>query len=133
MLGKISFSITIDTPAHSAFGDTSEDAIFEIVRSVRDLIRKVENTESAGNSDLNCSFCVKDINGNTIGKSYLDIEYKDPEEEDMELLLEKSAKSILERDGDCIDVDECLYCPLNYEDCWSINRVKTLNDMGYHL
>ena len=140
MLGKISFSISIDTPAHSAFGDTPEDALFEIVRSVKDLMLRVENTESGGNCDLNCTFCVKDINGNTIGTSYLDIEYEDPEEvndeeklEEVGLLMEKSAKSILERDGDCIDVDDCAYCPMYNEDCTSIDRVHFLNENGYHL
>ena len=139
MLGKISFSISIDTQAHAAFGDTPDDAIQEIVRSVRDLIRRVENTDSEGNSDLNCSFCIKDINGNTIGTSYLDIEYDDPEEanddeeEEEEESLDKTAQLILKRDGDCYDVHDCTYCPMSNEPCWDINRVEFLNSKGYFL
>ena len=140
MLGKISFSISIDTPAHVSFGDTPEDAIFEIVNSVRELMKRVENTDSVGNSDLNCTFFVRDINGNTIGTSYLDIEYEEEDEtneeeleEDEIELLEKSAKSILEKDGDCTDVEDCSHCPMYNEDCTSIDRVKFLTRKGYHI
>ena len=138
MLGKISFSVSIDTDAHAAFGDTPEEAKDEILRAVREMLDRVENT-SDGNTDWNYMFCIKDINGNTIGKSYLDIEYEDPEEikeEDLEevgILIEKSAKYILEKDGDCSDVDDCAYCPMYTEDCTSIDRVKFLKENGYHL
>ena len=137
MLGKISFSISIDTQAHAAFGDTPDEAIKEIVRSVRELIRRVENTDSEGNSDLNCSFRIKDINGNTIGTSYLDIEYDDPEEtnddEDEEESLDKTAQLILKKDGGCYGVHDCKCCPMYNEQCEIINRVEFLHSKGYFL
>jgi len=148
MLGKISFSISIDTPAHAAFGDTPEEAILEIVRSVSELMLNVENTDTYGNSDINYSYCLKDFNGNTIGKSYLDIEYEDPEEpkeesfeEDDEewsldkvaQLILKVAQLILKKDGDCCDVPVCTYCPMRNISCILIDRVEFLNSAGYHL
>ena len=137
MLGKISFSISIDTQAHAAFGDTPDEAIQEIVRSVRELIRRVENTDSEVNCDLNCTFCIKDINGNTIGTSYLDIEYEDTEEindeAEEEESLDKTAQLILKKDGGCFGIHDCTYCPMYNEPCEDIDRVKFLNSKGYFL